>query len=88
MSEYKELEGYTIFGGYSVTFKSKAQFDRLVAIAEDVPKYKPSLYTSHLIYKTFGLTILDTDKLSEDKVRELERYVKRMDNAEGSRLIK
>jgi len=87
MSEYKELEGYTIFGGYQVTFKSKAQFDRLVAIAEDVPKYKPSLYTSHLIYKTFGLTILDTDKLSEDKVRELERYAKR-DISEGSRLTR
>jgi len=33
------------------------------------------LDTLHLIYKAFGLTMLDIDKLSEKEVRNLIRYV-------------
>jgi len=34
----KELEGYTTFGGYEVSFKSKAQFDWLVNTLEELLK--------------------------------------------------
>lgn len=36
---------------------------------------KLDLYTLEQIYKTFGLTILDVEKLPQDKLRDMVRYV-------------